>query len=134
RRRVLKRVADVTVPIATGADQNVERISRAVVEALRRIESTAIVRPPDVLLVERIPDGSQRRWGNRGACVDRSRVDLTVREEARACVVDHVELASVAVRWGLIRAPGQRLQVGDDRPDPGLAWIALGPPAIPDEC
>ena len=45
---VLERVADVAVPVAAGADEHVDRIRRAVVEAPRRVEAAAVVGPPDM--------------------------------------------------------------------------------------
>jgi len=47
----LEGVADIAIPIAAGANQYIDRILRAVVEARCGIESTTEIAPADVLLV-----------------------------------------------------------------------------------
>src|SRR5215471_7611655 len=60
RLAVLEAVADIAVPVTTGADHHVERILRSVVEASRRIKAATIIGPADLLLIERITDMAQR--------------------------------------------------------------------------
>src|SRR5690348_7336406 len=60
RLAVLEAVADIAVPVATGADHHVERVCRSVVETSRRIEAAAVIGPADLLLVVRITDMAQR--------------------------------------------------------------------------
>src|SRR5262245_44769887 len=59
RGRVLKRVADVAVPVAAGSDENIEGIRGTVVESNRGVVAAAIERPVDVLLVESVADRPQ---------------------------------------------------------------------------
>ena len=68
------RVADVAIPVAAGADQHIHRIGRTIVKSPRGIEAAAIVGPADVLFVERIANGAQRRRRNGSAGIDCRRV------------------------------------------------------------
>src|SRR5215471_3584845 len=83
RLAVLEAVADITVPVATGADHHVERVFRSVVETSRRIEATTVICPADLLLVERITDMAQRRGRRRGAAIDLGGVENAIREIRR---------------------------------------------------
>src|SRR6266700_2242024 len=86
RRGILEWIANVAIPVAARADQHVHRISGAIVKTRCGIESAAIVSPADFLFVERVADGPKRRGWCSGTSVDRGRVELAVREEARTRV------------------------------------------------
>jgi len=60
----LEGVADIAIPIAAGANQYIDRILRAVVEARCGIESTTEIAPADVLLVEASPMVRKKEGGS----------------------------------------------------------------------
>src|SRR5690242_8124365 len=95
------------------------------------MESAAIVGPTDVLLIESVADGPQRRRRRSGSGVDGCGIELSVGEEAWPRVVDHVEGVGYAVAGREVRTPWQRAEILHDRLDARLRLVAaLGPAPV----
>ena len=122
RAGIAEEVADIAVVLG---DQHIDRIMRAVRHPHRRVVAAAVVCPGNSVLIERVPDVAQCRGRDLGTAQDVGCIYRAVRQEAGAQVVDHVEVAKIAVRR---RVPGQAGQIRYDRCDAGLSDIrAVGP-------
>jgi hypothetical protein len=91
------------------------RLDSIIRERHRGVERTTVVSPGDVLLDQRIANGTNRR--RRQVATTRQR---TVRQVAGVGVVEHVVVVGLAVR--LCRV-GQIVQIAHDRPHTGLGEV-----------
>src|SRR5260370_15819504 len=78
----------------------------------RRVVPTAVVRPRNILFVQRFAERAYiYRW-DRSAFGNALRIHRAIRKESRRVIVDHVKVSRFAPRIGIVR---ERREVVADR-------------------